>query len=182
MKIDYCIEYNIISIMVCKIRLIDKNEIDKVCEILSCVISHMKSIGFDQWDDDYPTRDNFARDIMRGDLYGAYLDGALAGFVALNSRQSEEYCDITWKYSEPCLVVHRLQVDPKLRGKRIAYDLMVFAENLARDKGLSSIRLDTRSDNTPALKLYAKLGYIIRGHVHFPRMMEYEFPCLEKKI
>jgi len=164
------------------IRQIASHEIDKVCEILKSVVAHMVSIGFTQWGDDYPTREILLKDIERRELYGAYIDDLLTGFVAINSHQSKEYEEIKWQFGVPYLVVHRLQVAPKHRGQNIGFDLMIYVEALAKEKGCKSIRLDTRCDNIPANKLYEKLGYKQRGHVHFPRMMEFEFPCFEKEI
>lgn len=168
--------------MAFKINKVEISEIDRVCEILKSVVAYMKKIGFTQWDDDYPRRDILQRDIELNQLYGAYKDSKLVGFIALTNNQDEEYNDIAWQYKSPYLIVHRLQVDPAFRGQRIGYGLMIFAEKLAKDTGCKSIRLDTRQDNTSAINLYIKLGYKIQGHVHFPRMIEYEFPCFEKEI
>ena len=153
-----------------------------MCGILSSVVAHMKKTGFTQWGEDYPTREILMRDIDYGSLYGYYIEGALIGFTALDSHQSAEYEAISWQCGEPYIVVHRLQVDPAFRGRHAAYLLMLFAEKLAKDTGCRAIRLDTRCDNTAAVALYEKLGYEKRGHVHFPRMPEYEFPCFEKEI
>ena len=165
-----------------EIRKVAVCELDRVCEILSSVVAHMKSTGFTQWDEEYPTCEILMRDIGYCCLYGAYQNGMLMGFAALNRHQSEEYGEITWRFGGPYLVVHRLQVDPAFRGRGAAYDLMLYAESLAKDTGCRAIRLDTRCDNAAAVGLYEKLGYQKRGHVHFPRMMEYEFPCFEKQI
>ena len=165
-----------------EINKIGFKEIEKVCDILHNVVFYMKSVGFTQWDDSYPNREILLRDIDYDCLFGAYNGGKLMGFAALNGHQSEEYEDITWKFGKPYLVVHRLQIDPEFRGHGIAYDIMLFAERLAKEQGRKAIRLDTRQDNIPAIALYEKLGYKKRGHVHFPRMMEYEFPCFEKEI
>ena len=59
---------------------------------------------------------------------------------------------------------------------------MLFAEILANETECNSIRLDTRQDNIAAVKLYEKLNYKKRGHVHFTSMIDYEFPCFEKEI
>lgn len=168
--------------MISNIRKVDILEIDRVCEILCSVVGYMKSIGFTQWDDEYPNRDILIDDIEKGELYGTYIDGTLVGFIVINDHQEPEYKGIKFKYDEPCLVVHRLQVDPIYRGKKIGYSLMIFAEDVAKKAGYKSVRLDTRCDNEPAIGLYTKLGYKKRGHVHFSRMMEYEFPCFEKSI
>ena len=165
-----------------KIKKIMPDEIERVCEILAAVIAHMKDIGFTQWDEGYPRRDILERDIALGELYGAYCDKSLAGFAVLNSRQDSEYEDIPWQCGDSYLVVHRLQVDPALRGQGIAYDLMIYAEELAKEVGAAAIRLDTRCDNVAAVSLYEKLGYKKRGVVHFPRMIEYDFICFEKAV
>jgi ribosomal protein S18 acetylase RimI-like enzyme len=165
-----------------EIRKVSSRELDRVCEILAEVIAHMKSIGFTQWDEEYPTREILMRDIEYDCLYGVYHNGVLIGFAALNGHQSKEYEEIAWQFGEPYLVVHRLQVDPAYRGRHVAYDLMLFAETLAKDTGCKAIRLDTREDNTAANRLYEKLRYDKRGIVHFPRMMEYDFYCFEKEI
>lgn len=170
------------SSMTSIIKKITIEELDRVCEILASVIIHMNLNGLDQWGEDYPTRDILSDDIVRGDLFGVYIDEMLTGFVALNNHQSEEYYDINWKFNEPCLVVHRLQVDPLYHGQSIAYNLMLFAETYGKDQNYKSIRLDTRCDNKSAIGLYEKLQYKSRGHVHFPRMMEYNFICFEKRI
>ncbi len=165
-----------------EIRLINPEELDRVCEILASVIAHMKKIGFTQWDEGYPRRDILEADISKKELYGAYINNKLAGFTVINSHQDKQYEDITWQNGEPYIIVHRLQVDPAYRGQGIAYDLMLYAEKLAKSKSAKAIRLDTRFDNLPATKLYEKLGYKKRGIVHFPRMIEYDFICFEKEI
>ncbi len=165
-----------------EIKKINPQEIDKVCEILANVIAHMRKIGFTQWDEGYPRRDILEADIARKDLYGAYIGDTLAGFTVINNYQDSEYESIKWLSEGTFFVIHRLQVDPTFRGQGIAYALMLYAEQLAKSHNGKAIRLDTRFDNIPAIKLYEKLGYVKRGIVHFPRMMEYEFICFEKRI
>jgi ribosomal protein S18 acetylase RimI-like enzyme len=165
-----------------EIKQIMPHELDKACEILSSVVAHMKKIGFTQWDEGYPRRDILEKDIQKSELYGAYINGTLAGFAVINSAQDKQYESIRWQYGILYLVVHRLQIDPTFRGQGIAYDLMIYAEKLAKEQGAKAIRLDTRHDNTPAIKLYEKLGYKKRGIVHFPRMPEEDFICFEKRI
>lgn len=167
--------------MIC-FKKVQISEIDKVWLITKAVVAHMKSIGFTQWNEDYPTLDVLLEDINLGNLYGAYIKDVLTGFVALNNNQAKEYTDIPFKFDEPCLVVHRLQVDPLYRGMHIGHDLMIHAQHIAKQKNCKSIRLDTRYDNIAAMSLYKNLGYKRRGHVHFARMIEYVFPCFEKEI
>src|SRR5216683_1705261 len=76
-------------------------------------------------------------------------------------------------------VAHRLMVNPKQQGKRIGRDLMRFAENWARAKGYSAIRLDAFSANPRALRLYGGLGYRDSGGASFRKG---PFRCFEKEL
>jgi GNAT superfamily N-acetyltransferase len=55
--------------------------------------------------------------------------------------------------------VTRVFVEPAARGAGVGGLLMHAVEDAARDRGLSRVRLDTRSDLTEARRLYARNGY-----------------------
>ena len=61
---------------------------------------------------------------------------------------------------------------------------MHFYEEYAREKGCTSLRMDTQVINTPARTLYKKLGYTEIGTVfcEFNGIKNTELVCLEKKI
>jgi GNAT superfamily N-acetyltransferase len=55
--------------------------------------------------------------------------------------------------------VTRVFVEPAARGGGVGGLLMRAVEDAARDRGLTRVRLDTRSDLTEARRLYARNGY-----------------------
>jgi GNAT superfamily N-acetyltransferase len=55
--------------------------------------------------------------------------------------------------------VTRVFVEPAARGAGLGGLLMRAVEDAARDRGLTRVRLDTRSDLTEARRLYARNGY-----------------------
>jgi GNAT superfamily N-acetyltransferase len=55
--------------------------------------------------------------------------------------------------------VTRVFVEPAARGAGVGGLLMRSVEAAARDRGLTRIRLDTRSDLAEARRLYARNGY-----------------------
>ena len=58
---------------------------------------------------------------------------------------------------------------------------MLFTENLTKEKGLKSIRLDTYSGNPKAMGFYRRLGYRELGAINLkPHKKEYY--CFEKII
>lgn len=62
-------------------------------------------------------------------------------------------------YAAPHAELTELYVMEDFRQRRIASDLIAFAEQVAIQKGARSILIQTGDDNLPALALYKKLGY-----------------------
>lgn len=59
--------------------------------------------------------------------------------------------------------MYSLAVDPACRGRGIAKQLVEQAEREARDAGALYMRLEVADDNTGAISLYEKLGYLQFG-------------------
>lgn len=57
------------------------------------------------------------------------------------------------------MVIHLLLVRPSMAGKGIASSLVRYAVELARNDSCKVLRLDTGSQNIPAISLYKKLGF-----------------------
>jgi len=62
-------------------------------------------------------------------------------------------------YTAPHAELTELYVVDEYRQRRIASDLIAFAEKVAVQKGARSILVQTGEDNLPALALYKKIGY-----------------------
>jgi [ribosomal protein S18]-alanine N-acetyltransferase len=56
-----------------------------------------------------------------------------------------------------------IAVDEKFRKKGIALSFMRKAEQEALKRGLGAMTLEVRENNEPAMELYKKLGYEVRG-------------------
>ena len=59
------------------------------------------------------------------------------------------------------MVIHLLMVRPSMSGKGIASSLIKFTTELAQKNSCRALRLDTGSQNIPALSLYQKNGFEI---------------------
>ena len=77
------------------------------------------------------------------------------------------------KASEPistrvaCIaVIHILAVSPDAQGKGIGSEMIREAIRLAQNNGMQTIRLDALASNTPAHKIYERLGFEYRGKQH----------------
>jgi ribosomal protein S18 acetylase RimI-like enzyme len=59
--------------------------------------------------------------------------------------------------------VYSLAIDAAARGRGIGGQLLAAAEQTARDRGCSVLRLEVRRDNTPARRLYEARDFRIIG-------------------
>jgi len=76
-----------------------------------------------------------------------------------DSGRMEGYATIFLNAKASLARVYSIAVLPDRRGKGIARRLALAGESLARAKGITRIRLEIRSDNTPSIALFRSLGY-----------------------
>lgn len=163
-----------------EIRTGRREDLQEIMGVIARCVKVMQAGGSDQWDEFYPNPDVIGEDLERGTLYVAEGEGRIVGIVVLDETEDEQYQTINWKQAEgPHLMMHRLAVDPEAQGQGIARKLVAFSEEYGVRRGYSSLRLDTYSKNTSALKLYHGLGYDLRGEVNFPGRVA-RFPVFEK--
>lgn len=94
-------------------------------------------------------------------LYLAKYNHMYVGFVTV-------YWGFSTTTGKPILRVQDIYIEPEHRNNGIAYRLLEFCEELARDRGSNSLRLETDTDNIHARNLYEKFGF-----ESFPRKITY---------
>ena len=112
----------------------------------------------------YPTGKDAEKAVAAGTLYVYEENNIIAGSIIADKVQPTEYTKIGWKETfsnDEVMVIHLLMVRPSSAGKGIATDLVRYAMDLARNSSCKALRLDTGSQNIPALSLYKKLGFQI---------------------
>lgn len=153
-----------------EIKAVLPDEIDGVMEILADAKQQLKSVSF-QWQYGYPNRKTMTDDIDKGRLFGAYLDGTLAGFAAIIKGTEPDYIGIedgSWVNppSDDDIVVHRVAVKKEFCGHGIAKELYRFAISLAREQNCRSVKGDTHRKNVAMQRVFASAGLKYRGVVH----------------
>ncbi|SMC56367.1 GNAT family N-acetyltransferase [Papillibacter cinnamivorans] len=140
----------------------------------------LTAAGIAQWDEFYPTGEDFREDIRAGALHVLYRGGRLAAMAALDEFQLPEYREPDWLYREErACVFHRLCVAPALQGTGVGKDMLRQMDRLARSLGYGAVRLDAFSQNSISLRLYESSGYRRAGTVYFRKG---KFFCYEKKL
>ena len=165
-----------------EIRKAELDDIANIMRVVRKVVPLMHKAGNYQWTDDYPNPEVFEKDIALDQLWVSTLDSKIAGVIAITTEQSPEYVDAGWDITEEAIVTHRLAVDPDFQGSGIAKALMNYAEQVAKERDMTILRVDTNSQNKATQSLFVKLGYQYSGTISLRNRPELKFYCYEKRI
>ena len=117
----------------------------------------------------HPTAGGIKAYIEEGSLYLYREENVILGAMAVTMYQEEDYHAIEWSKQvadNEVAVIHILAVSPDCQGKGIGSEMVREAINLAKEKGMQAIRLDALASNTPAHRMYGRLGFEYRGKQH----------------
>jgi len=156
------------------------SEIPDIITICKACAAHMISNGIYQWNEHYPSATAFEQDIQRDELYVLEANKKVIGTIVVSTLIDDEYVPVKWLTPNANSVyIHRLSIDPDLQGKGYAQQLMDFAEDLAKQNGFVSVRLDTFSQNKRNQRFYEKRGYQRLEDIFYPKQSEHPFHCYE---
>lgn len=117
----------------------------------------------------HPTEEGIKAYIEEGSMYLYKENDTIVGAMAVTMYQGEDYHVIEWaKHVEDneASVIHILAVNPDYQGTGVGAEMIRVAINLSADSGMKSIRLDALASNTPAHKIYKRIGFEYRGKQH----------------
>lgn len=141
-----------------------QEDIEEICKMVAAAILHMREQKIFQWDEIYPTKEDFLEDLQENTLFVGEIEGEIAVTFTVNRTCDPEYGDGDWRYPDLTYrIVHRLCVHPRYQGKGIAGRALAYMEETLRNKGVGAIRLDVFSKNPAAIALYTGHGYERRG-------------------
>jgi ribosomal protein S18 acetylase RimI-like enzyme len=171
------------------IRLATENDLNQILGITKLAVYIMNSEGNFQWDETYPNETKFRQDISKNQLWVYEIEEMIeneispkvVGFCAITTDQDKEYADCGWDINITAIVPHRLAVHPDCRGLGVAKKLMLKAEDIARERNIRIMRVDTNKVNTVMQGIFLKLGYTYCGEITLPAKREgLRFNCYEK--
>ena len=101
-----------------------------------------------QWDEIYPTVDDFEDDIKKGNLYVAEENKKIIALYVISDEADEAYNYAEWKYpNETSVVLHRFCVSPGFQNRGIGKKVLMKIESQIKNRGYDSIRLDVFTKN-----------------------------------
>ncbi|MGB5820256.1 MAG: GNAT family N-acetyltransferase [Saonia sp.] len=162
------------------IRSAKISEINDILNLTKACAAHMIEKGIYQWNEHYPSREAFEKDIERNELYILIMEDSIIGIIVISTWMDEEYIPINWLTpNKDNIYIHRLGIHPSYQGNGYAQKLMAFAEAYAQKNGFASVRLDTFSQNKRNQQFYETRGYQRLDDIYFPKQSELPFHCYE---
>ncbi len=142
-------------------------DLDEVYAASRSATAALRAAGVEQWNDYYPTREDFQADLAENHLHVGRAEGRIAVFYALDQCCDEDYRNGCWQVDGPFAVLHRLCVHPDFQHQGIARETLRHIEAALKPTHVRAIRLDVFSGNFSAVRLYWRAGYTQVGEVNW---------------
>ena len=148
-----------------------QKDLDSLITFYDDVMEHTPEIAiYARWQKGkHPTVEGIKTYVDEGSMFLYKESDAIVGAMAVTMYQGEDYHEIEWSQNIPddeVAVIHILAVSPDKQGAGIGSEMICEAIRLAQSKGMKSIRLDALASNTPAHRIYERLGFEYRGKQH----------------
>ena len=144
-------------------------DVEAVARLYDQARTALKAAGVDQWQDGYPNGSDALADIRADRGYVLTQDGRVVGFACLAFGREPTYDVIEqggWLGQGAYGYLHRVAVDPGVKGRGAAGLFFDELKRQARERGVGVIRGDTHRDNRPMQRVMAKNGLMYRGIIH----------------
>lgn len=165
-----------------EIVLANKSNLEEIMVIVKQAQDFIKSQGFEQWTNGYPSREQFEKDIDKSSCYIMKNDGIIVGFMTLLFEEEKAYdvLEGEWITNLPYGVIHRSAIAESFRGHHALRFFFEFAQSQAIERNIESLRIDTHEKNIPMRKSIESFGFVYCGTVSYgPNQQRVAY---EKKI
>ena len=157
--------------MIMKLELATQNDFDAIIVFYDDVTERTPEMAtYARWSKGkHPTVEGIRAYIDEGSMYLYRENDAIVGAMAVTMYQGEDYRAIDWTEQvadDKVAVIHILAVSPDAQGKGFGSEMIREAIRLAQNNGMQAVRLDALASNTPAHRLYERLGFEYRGEQH----------------
>ncbi len=151
------------------LRKAKKAEVSLAVSFINMAKEHLKDQGIDQWQDGYPDVESIEADITADRGYFITDEGKPVGYFCLDFEGEPVYDQLKgkWQSEEKYAALHRLAVSDQYRGKGYGIKAFELAESCCKERGIHSIRVDTKNTNPKMRHVITKSGYEYRGDVYY---------------
>ncbi|EOU1917769.1 TPA: GNAT family N-acetyltransferase [Clostridium perfringens] len=151
------------------------SDLDQIVEIIELSKKYLKETKVDQWQNGYPAKEDLRRDIESGNSYVLTNKNEIVATTVISLDGESTYNSIfngEWITNTEYIVMHRVAVHDKYKGKGIFKELIKEAESLALNKGIFSIKIDTHRDNISMQRAVVKNNFKRCGIIYLEDVSE----------
>ncbi|MDR3268431.1 MAG: GNAT family N-acetyltransferase [Tannerella sp.] len=162
-------------------RKAEITDAERIWQIILQAKEQMRRMNSRQWQDGYPSPENITGDIEKGYGYVLCVENGVIAYGAVIFDGEPAYNNIhgKWLTDLSYVVVHRLAVADEVKNKGIATLFMQKVEELSRQKGVRSFRVDTNFDNVYMQKILFAMDFTYCGEIFYDQGVRRAY---EKKI
>ena len=159
-----------------KIRKTKCEDLSVLMQIFDEARRTIASLGIDQWQDGYPSRDVIEEDVKKAQSYCVLCESGEGGYEIVGTfaliDDGEPMYDkifdgkwLTGDFSDNYFAIHRVAISVKNRGSGISTGIIDFCAEQARNAGKISLRIDTHRGNLVMRRMLEKHGFIHCGTI-----------------
>ncbi|MDR0348922.1 MAG: GNAT family N-acetyltransferase [Tannerella sp.] len=144
------------------------SDLPSMMDIVRQAQEALKQSGVNQWQNGYPAPDMIRRDIENKHAYVLIEDDRIVAMESIIFNYEPAYdriYDGEWLSKGTFAVVHRMAVDNRMKKRGIASFLLKKAEEMAVEKGIISVKVDTHESNVPMRRTLEKNGFTCCGRI-----------------
>lgn len=151
-----------------ELRLTQYEDLDAVLEIIEQAKQYFKVNQIPQWQNGVPSKATIEDDIAHGNGYVLVEENEIIGICAVFFEEELAYStlqDGRWLNDYDYAVIHRLAIKQNCKGHGYGSNMLELIEQLAKEKGLFNLRIDTHHLNHSMQRLIAKNKFTYCGIV-----------------
>jgi ribosomal protein S18 acetylase RimI-like enzyme len=129
-------------------------DLPHIFELFEHSIQYQEKKGYPVWRN--YDKNAIIKDIETGNHYKVIVDSTIA--IAFSVRYTDK---IIWRDLDTgnSIYLHRIVVNPAFKGQRLFGTILGWAIEHSKQKGLSSIRMDTWAANPTIIEYYKSFGF-----------------------
>lgn len=153
------------------------SDTDAVLSLYRACAAFGHTHGNDSWDDNYPSLEFIEEDLQAHGLFVLEQAGKIIGAISLVPH--DDWDELPFWTIEPACSLSRLAVLPQLQGQHLGQMLLEGVSRIAKARGFLATRHGSLPTNLPANRLYARMGYQLRGEAE---LFGHRYRCLERLL
>jgi len=147
--------------------LAQTKHLSEICNITEQAKQQLRSLGLDQWQKGYPSKEVWENDIKNRSAWLCVENETILGVFAYQTTPDVSYYEIEgkWRTDMPYASMHRVCVADCCKGKGVAGAMFSFGFQKAKEDGFTSMRIDTHPGNRPMQRALEKAGFLPCGTI-----------------